>query len=296
MSLFSDDSRVKIRQKHDYTSELELKSLLIRLQNWNRIKDQNEERYKLSNIDIANNKKVNRYIKLFIKLKNNENDYNKVQSQKSSALRNKLKETVIKISEVTPIDKESYEKFGSIIVLMIKSILTKHQFSGYSYKDDFYSDSIHKILKYLRNFNHKLISVRTGTEVNAFAYISQIIHNSIIYIIKLKNKEQEQIKDVISLEIIYGDIDLKQVHKKADLVRHYEEEVQEQIKIKIDSFDNKKLLDIINEVHADVDADETLKNTKFVLEYPKNYKISFDEYEEIAPLLKGRIDIVRSHA
>jgi len=60
MSLFSDDSRVKIRQKHDYTSELELKSLLIRLQNWNRIKDQNEERYKLSNIDIANNKKANR--------------------------------------------------------------------------------------------------------------------------------------------------------------------------------------------------------------------------------------------
>ena len=295
MSLFNDDTRVKIRQKHDYTSELELKSLLIRLQNWNNIKDKFEERYKLSEIDKANNKKANKYIKLFIKLKNNENDYNKNMSQKSSLLRNKLKEKVISISEITPIDAESYENFGSIIVLMIKSILTKHQFSGYSYKDDFYSDSIHKILKYLGNFNHRLISVRTGFEVNAFAYISQIIHNSIIYIIKLKQKEQENIKDVISLEIIYGDIDLKQIHKKQDFEKIYEEEIQEKIKVKVDSLDNKKLLDIINEIHDDVEKDETLKNSKFIIEYPKNYRISFDEYEEISSHLKGNIDIIRSH-
>ena len=36
--------------------------------------------------------------------------------------------------------------------------MTKGQFRGYSYQDDFVSDSVFKILKYLDNFDHKKIS------------------------------------------------------------------------------------------------------------------------------------------
>ena len=80
---------------------------------------------------------------------------------------------------------------------MINRIMTKPQFSGYTYKDDFTSDAVFKILKYLDNFDHTLISKTSGQHVNAFAYITQIIHNSIMYIINTKKAEQDFIKSQI---------------------------------------------------------------------------------------------------
>jgi hypothetical protein len=283
------------RQKHDYTTEIELKSLLIRLNNWNKIKTSTPGIHKLSPSDERKNNKINRYIILHTKINNIQEIFEKDYKQRLTSLKRKLKETIVVISEQTPINKESYEMFGSILMLMIKNILKKPNFSGYSYKDDFYSDSIHKVLKYCHNFNHKLISERTGMEVNAFAYISQVIHNSIIYIIKQKAKEQDNIKDVISLEIIYGEIDLRSIHKKADAVKHSQIEELEQVRIKVDSLDDTSLSDIIKEIHAEVQEDNTLLKTQFTIEYPKTYLITFDEYDLIKPLLKGNINIVRSH-
>ena len=279
----------KTRQKHDYTSELELKSLLIRLQLRNKLKL--DDISEIASKDHCNNRKINRYIKLFIKLKNCEFE-KQVTNQKVSRIRKELKELIVKLSEKTPISDESYERFGEIILLMIKSILTKHQFSGYSYKDDFYSDSIHKILKYMKNFNHKLISKRTGLEVNAFAYISQIIHNSVIYIIKQNKKAQDDIKGIIFLEINYGEFDLKN-HSKENNSSKMRDAVKEVYVINV-SLDELSLKDIIEEINTDVAADEKLKHHKYILKYPKSHIISFEEYNELSPLLKGNIDIVRS--
>ena len=279
----------KTRQKHDYTSELELKSLLIRLQLRNKLKL--DDISEIASKDHCNNRKINRYIKLFIKLKNCEFE-KQVTNQKVSRIRKELKELIVKLSEKTPISDESYERFGEIILLMIKSILTKHQFSGYSYKDDFYSDSIHKILKYMKNFNHKLISKRTGLEVNAFAYISQIIHNSVIYIIKQNKKAQDDIKGIIFLEINYGEFDLKN-HSKENNSSKMIDAVKEVYVINV-SLDELSLKDIIEEINTDVAADEKLKHHKYILKYPKSHIISFEEYNELSPLLKGNIDIVRS--
>ena len=78
---------------------------------------------------------------------------------------------------------------------MIKKILTKPQFSGYSFKDDFYSDASYKILKYIHNFDHTKKSKITGLYVNAFSYVSQIIHNSIIYIIGEHKKYNSRLHD-----------------------------------------------------------------------------------------------------
>jgi hypothetical protein len=241
------------------------------------------------------NNKINRYINLHTKISNTQELFEKDYKQRLTSLKKKLKETIIDISEQTPINKESYEVFGSILMLMVKNILKKPNFSGYSYKDDFYSDSIHKVLKYCHNFNHKLISERTGVEVNAFSYISQVIHNSIIYIIKQKAKEQDNIKDVISLEIIYGEIDLRSIHKKSDAVKHSQIEELEQVKIKVESLDDVTLSDIIKKIHSEVQADTELSKTQFTIEYPKTHLITFDEYDLLKPLLKGNINIVRSN-
>lgn len=280
----------KVRMSHDYTSELELKSLLIRLQNWNLIKA-GIQGHTLNKHQKLNNAKINRYIKLFIKVNTCDQTYPRLTQFKKS-----LKERVVRLSTLTPIDRDSYENFGSILVLMIKKILTKHSFSGYSYKEDFYSDSIHKVLKYGHNFNFALISVRSGQEVSAFAYISQIIHNSIVYIIKQKAKEQENIKDVISLEIIYGDLDLKAVHKKGDMPQQSQIEELETVKIKVETLEGTSLAQIIENIHADIELNEDLSKTKFKVEYPKDYRITFEEFDSLRPLLKGNIDIIRATA
>jgi len=175
--------------KHNYTCELELKSLLIRFNN----------RGKKS--PVWNNL-INRYIRLFKKLENVSilnDDYRRRVSQ----IRAKLKDRVVKLSEETAIDPESYNNLGRIILLMIKNILTKPQFSGYSYRDDFFSDAIYKILRYSYNFDHTLISKISGRPVNAFAYISQIIHNSIIFVISSnKRRLNEEMKQYQNYKIL----------------------------------------------------------------------------------------------
>jgi hypothetical protein len=288
-------NQVKVRQKHDYTTEIELKSLIIRLNNWNKIKILTPGVHKLIFADSQRNKKINKYLLLHTKITNTQDIFEKEYKQKLISLKKKLKERIVKLSVQTPIDKDSYETFGGILILMIKNILKKPNFSGYSYKDEFYSDAIHKVLKYLHNFNHLLISERTGVEVNAFAYISQVIHNSVIYIIKQKAKEQENIKDVISLEILYGEIDIRSIHKKSDAVKHSQIEELEQFRIKVESLDCISLVEVIKQVHKEVQEDENLKKTHFTIEYPKSHVISFEEYNDIRPLLKGNINIVRSN-
>ena len=176
--------------KHDYTNELELKSLLIRIKN-TRLADgttkTSQTNVRSDEETIQKNKIVNKYIKWYTailakKFKN---------SKKAKDVQNHLKEKIILLSENVLIDKISYEKFGAIIIKMVNHIMTKGQFRGYSYQDDFVSDSVFKILKYLDNFDHTKISKISNQPVNAFAYISQIIHNAILFVIIKKKKEQD---------------------------------------------------------------------------------------------------------
>ena len=284
----------KKRQKHNYTSELELKSLLIRLKN-----------RKVGYGDEKNNDKINKYIKLFNKI--NDKKYSKESNltQKKNILKYKIKDKVVALSEECYLNTESYERFGQIILLMISKVLTKPNFSGYTYRDDFFSDAIHKILKYHHNFNHKMISQRSGTVVNSFAYISQIIHNSVIYIINTKKKEQINIKKQVSMEIIDHNLNIKD-HEHCLKSSYYSEEyldsIEEVREIIIED------LDLIEEVSEDFDGDEDstiyyplvdfideldLDNQKTVIYYPATYRISMDEYNDLQPHLKSNLSIIR---
>lgn len=175
--------------KHNYTCELELKSLLIRFNN----RGKTTTRW---------NNLINRYIQLFKKL-----EYVRMPTEEYRRhvvqIRAKLKDRIVKLSEETAIDSTSYDNLGKIILLMIKNILTKPQFSGYSYRDDFFSDAVYKILRYSYNFDHTLISKISGRPVNAFAYISQIIHNSIIFVISTnKRRLNEELKQYQNYKIL----------------------------------------------------------------------------------------------
>lgn len=182
--------------KHEYTNELELKTLIMRIQNARRkygtvctsrtIPDNSPE-------NILANRRINKYVSWRINVQRSKGDPKKV-----SRITSKLSDKAIKIAETTPVDKLNYERFGFIIMQMVTHILTKPQFRGYSYYDDFMSDSIYKILRYLDNFDHSKRSSISGQLVNAFAYLSTIIHHSIVYIIKKKKRDQMFIQDQIN--------------------------------------------------------------------------------------------------
>jgi len=265
----------KKRQKHNYTSELELKSLLIRLKNRN----------KHLNYSQKYNTKINNYIKLYNKINNKK--YNNEMNTKKNRIKSKLLNTIIQLSEKTEIDHDSNERFGTIILLMIKAILTKPNFSGYTYKTDFYSDAIYKILRYLHNFDHTLISKISGKKVNAFAYISQIIFNSIIYIINTKKKERDNIKKQIDNTIISNNINIHKNHNNKSTIDSdiFEKEIVKEYKLSLKDDLLQKIKDISLE-------NKDLENIKTIIYYPSTKELTIQDYIEIKPFLKN-ISVIR---
>lgn len=96
----------------------------------------------------------------------------------------------------------SKERFGTLLLLMIKNLATMPSFSGYSdnWKTDFYSNAVEKTILYLDNFDEKLKSKRTGQNSKAFAYVTQICFNAFVNIINIRKKEDAFLKDTISYE------------------------------------------------------------------------------------------------
>lgn len=260
--------------KHNYTNEIELKSLLIRIKN---------ERGEIGSYKY--NTRINKYIKWFISINSKKYD----PPSKRNRLKALLKKKIVQYSETTRIDNESYERFGQIILLMIKNILKKPQFSGYTYRDDFYSDAVYKILKYLGNFDHNLISERTGTPVNAFAYISQIIHNSILFIINTKKKENDRLKHQVQMANLEHSLQLKCY----ELVQNPDQEnTIDESNLNIKTIDIDYIHNTLIEELEDLLNDSTNFDRVDIL-YPKEYRITFEEYNELKEILKGNINIMR---
>ena len=243
------------RLKHDYTCELELKSLAIR-----------EKNSKLNNFDTKYNNRINELIKTYVNLNNSKHP-------KAKSLQQKLKERIVKLSEVTNIDRNSHEKFGEIVLLMIKNILRKPNFSGYTWRDDFYSYSTFRVLRYIHNFDHTKLSQRTNLPVNAFSYISQIIHNSIVFIINENNKQQNELEKMsddesreLNLETSQNGKNKNRITDKIPLIDYFtifEEDITDSL------YDTLKDFKIYN---------------KTIFYYPKNYLITYEEFDKLKTL------------
>lgn len=237
---------MKQRMTHDYTNEVELKSLVIR------------ERNNSLNIGTTNANKI----------------INELNEQYKLSKDTELKKRILKLSSETRIDKESHEKFGEIILLMIKKILTKPNFSGYSWVDEFYSTSCYRVLKYLHNFDYTRKSERTGGEVSAFSYITQIIMMSILEVINRNNKLSKDIENYTSK--LSDNLDIYKESKNQSKV---EESKAECIEHFID-YEFTTLPSVIRELIREYN-DKEIK-----IYYPKNYKITYDEYSAISEELK----------
>ena len=257
------------RRVHNYTNETELCSLLIRIKNSRKAIGTSKK-----------NNRINELISLHKKLSAITYD-NQDLNAKRSRLKQKVREAIIKHSEETQIDVKSYETFGKIILLMIKNILTKPQFSGYSYKDDFYSDATFKILKYLDNFDHTLISERSGKGVNSFAYISQIILNSILYIINTRKKEQDELKK----QVEFGLIQNPKSHISL-VLDDFEIENQKQKELTDKTIYINSTDDLIQSIENILSSDLNNVNNLTII-YPFDYNINIDEYAKIEEIKKA---------
>lgn len=170
-------SKSKAKRAVNYACELELKILLICTKN--------------KSLGIGTLKHIDR-LKELIGLYIRTETWKTIP--RNLKFRKAIKKHAIWMAEHTVADDWMTSRLGEISTLMTTRILTKPQFSGYSYQDEFYSDALYKIFRYIKNFDHKKISAITGDSVNAFAYVTQIIHNSIIYVINYNKKHQDRIK------------------------------------------------------------------------------------------------------
>lgn len=283
------------RQTHNYTSELELKSLLVRIKN---------DRYELGGYTL--NDRINSRIKYHTEL--GELDLGPDTSPERNVLRRRVYKNIVKLSEQTRVDYDSYERFGEIILLMIQKILTRPNFSGYSYRHDFYSDAVYKVIKYLHNFDHNLISKRTGLPVNAFAYISQYIHNSVIYIIGKHKKENDGLSAIVkssnssmSSKVLTMDTmeskdnfeENKEVDNSVNITLRNITSLKDEIR-GINEYLNLEMQNIISDLNESEYFEELHEISRFNIIYPIDYIITFEEYNEMRDLLSSNISIVRS--
>lgn len=100
----------------------------------------------------------------------------------------------------------SKERFGKMLMLIIKNLAVKPSFSGYTdnWKDEFFGNAIEKVLLYSHNFDEELLSKRTGKKSKAFAYITQICFNAFIAVINDRKRDQKLLKDMVPYETIDG--------------------------------------------------------------------------------------------
>jgi len=91
--------------------------------------------------------------------------------------------------------KNDGNAFAEMIIRMTEGVVSRPQFSGYSFKEEMKSLALQHILLYTDKFDPYRKSEITGARVNAFAYISQIIFNACIATINTFNREQKKAKD-----------------------------------------------------------------------------------------------------
>ena len=174
--------------------------------------------------------------------------------------RNQLRD----LSYVTYTDRDT-NLFGSMIITMAERIVTRSQFSGYTFTDEMQSLGVQHILLYSHGFDPYIQSKITGQYVSAFAYLSTIIFNACIATINKFNLEQRKSKDAF-LE------NQKHIHKAPNTSTIGPEYSAVERTIKIASIDPGGLIDKIKAITIN-------EETQFII--PLGYKITKIDYDYI---------------
>ena len=161
-----------------YTLEPVLSSELILVNNSKKLKED-------PSLLNDNLQEVNRLKDEFIHLSQSEG----LQKEKR-----RVRDELTDASTITFMPNDGND-FAEMIIRMTEGVVSRPQFSGYSFKEEMKSLAIQHILLYTNKFDPYRTSNITGARVNAFAYISQIIFNACIATINNFNRDQKKAKD-----------------------------------------------------------------------------------------------------
>lgn len=194
------------------------------------------------------------------------------------------------------IPKYSKEKFGNMVLQIVTKLATRGNFAGYTWKDEFYSNAIEKILSYaVNNFDANMISTRSGKGVKAFAYITQIAMNAFIAVINERREEtQFMMTHLAPLDDLYSEVKknyapiydrLEEEKEQPDIILNYTSEEEATTAIITNNID-------ISTAIFDGSPDSVYnilqgyRNTysKIAFIYPPFYTISLSEAEKIKEL------------
>ena len=190
-----------------------------------------------------------------------------------------LLQEIIKIQTDPKADKT---QFAIQCMLIINNLKKRPQFSGYTsnWTEDYVSNSIYKMLKYIHNFDHTRISKITNQPVSPFAYLTQIAKAAFIEVINRRKNEEMNIKESYQ----YHELDelIQNVNRKLngdntkdlydDGIKHYNLR-----KLDIDGNKFTTLYDMLKFLKERGDR-------KLKIEYPKKYNLSIEEYNMITEL------------
>ena len=191
----------------------------------------------------------------------------------------------------------SRQRFGEIVILINDKLLKKPCFRNYSenWTEDFKSNAIYKIFKYINNFDPEKISKITGKKISSFAYLTQITYMAFIEVInKRKNDTNDLMENMIPLQ------DLKPEHyvysKFANESTYYPDEHRPDdteyfIFPLVSTF-------VVNGIICDTlyDVLKTIRTNhdKVHVTYPSTYHISMIEYEDINKLKFDTMSLLKT--
>ena len=196
--------------------------------------------------------------------------------ENTSATLNQDKETLEYVKNLQLTSSVSKEKFGVLLLLMIKNLATMPSFSGYSenWKTDFYSNAVEKMILYLDNFDERLKSKRTGQNSKAFAYVTQICFNAFVNIINIRKKENNFLKDTISYETHNFEGIQDMTFKQREYNISNEIKKSEIYSIKISKKDTTKATDIEEKIKK---AWEFMETSNEIIKSNKYYQDELNE-------------------
>ena len=244
--------------KIPYLSEPSLNSELILINNSKKLKQDKT---------LYNDK----YLKEIEELRN---EYEFLDTQNTQGLQKKkrdIRNRIRDLSSITYVNRDN-RIFGDMIIKIIDNILTRQNFSGYSYKDEMKSLAIEHILKYTWKFNSYRKSKISGQYISAFTYISTIIFNAFVATINKQNFELQKAKeDFLETQKLF--------HRDPNKSTIESEHSEIGKVVNISSIDTS-IYDFINNKMV-------LDETDILIKYPKKYKISIEEYKKITEFSKN---------
>jgi hypothetical protein len=217
------------------------------------------------------------YVKEVHALREEYLDLERRREAGESGLRKQLQQVrtdIRLLSSLTFVENDG-ELFGAMMLKMIDGVLSRPNFSGYTFKEEMKSLSVQYILLYTHKFEPFRQSKTSGQYVSAFGYITTIIFNACVFTINAFKKEQQKQKEdfLETQKMMYRDPNRSTIN--------IEEEQKRTIKIpKLDCLINELKKLTINEpcvfiIPADYKITE--KDHDFILKYEHNISIVRDK-------------------